>query len=82
MVQAHRPAHPLGTPQARRSLGFIWPVAESQLYAEPKRLVRERLVEVREEASGPVRTRKVYRLTAGGRRALKRWLEPKRRQTG
>ena len=36
----------------RRSLHFFWPRAESNLYAEPKRLVTAGLAEVREEWNG------------------------------
>jgi DNA-binding PadR family transcriptional regulator len=63
------------TQQAQRSLRYAWPKSESHLYAEPKRLTRLGLVRVSEAPAGPVRTRQVYRITAAGRRALKRWLE-------
>jgi PadR family transcriptional regulator, regulatory protein AphA len=63
------------TQQAQRSLRFVWPKSESHLYAEPKRLVRLGFARVTESPAGPVRTRQVYRITAAGRRALKRWLE-------
>jgi PadR family transcriptional regulator AphA len=63
------------TRQAQRSLRYTWPKSESHLYAEPKRLVRLGFARVTETPAGPVRTRQVYRITAAGRRALKRWLE-------
>jgi DNA-binding PadR family transcriptional regulator len=63
------------TQQAQRSLRYAWPKSESHLYAEPKRLVRLGFARVTEAPAGPVRTRQVYRITASGRRALKRWLE-------
>jgi DNA-binding PadR family transcriptional regulator len=63
------------TQQAQRSLRYAWPKSESHLYAEPKRLVGLGLARVTEAPAGPVRTRQVYRITAAGRRALKRWLE-------
>lgn len=63
------------TQQAQRSLRYAWPKSESHLYAEPKRLVRMGFARVTEAPAGPVRTRQVYRITAAGRRALKRWLE-------
>ena len=63
------------TQQAKRSLRYAWPKSESHLYAEPKRLVRLGLAQVSEAPAGPVRTRQVYRITAAGRRALRRWLE-------
>ena len=62
------------TQQARRSLAFVWPMAESQLYAEPKRLEREGLVRITTDAAGPRRTRQMLRITAAGRKALRAWL--------
>lgn len=62
------------TQQARRSLGFVWPMSESQLYAEPKRLQREGLISITVRSAGPQRTRQVLRITAKGRRALRTWL--------
>jgi DNA-binding PadR family transcriptional regulator len=62
------------TQQARRSLAFVWPMAESQLYAEPKRLEREGLVAISTAAAGPRRTRNTLRITPAGRRALRKWL--------
>ncbi len=62
------------TRQVRRSLGFVWPVSESQLYAEPKRLEREGLITIVEDPVGPRRTRQVLGITADGRRALRTWL--------
>jgi PadR family transcriptional regulator, regulatory protein AphA len=61
--------------QSQRSLRFVWPTAPSRLYAEPKRLATEGLIEIAEEAAGPTRTRQVYRITPAGRRALKVWLK-------
>lgn len=63
------------TRQAQRSLRYVWQKSESHLYAEPKRLVGLGLARVTEASAGPVRTRQVYRITAAGRRALRRWLE-------
>jgi PadR family transcriptional regulator AphA len=63
------------TQQAQRSLRYAWPKSESHLYAEPKRLVQMGFAKVTETPAGPVRTRQVYRITAAGRRVLKRWLE-------
>ena len=62
------------TQQARRSLAFVWPMSESQLYAEPKRLARERLLTISTRSAGPQRTRQLLRITAKGRTALRRWL--------
>lgn len=60
--------------QSRRSLRYLWPKAESRLYEEPKRLVREGLVELRTEPAGPIRRRKTYWITPKGRDALRAWL--------
>jgi len=62
------------TQQARRSLAFVWPMAESQLYAEPKRLEREGLVAISTDPAGPRRTRNTLRITPAGRAALRTWL--------
>lgn len=59
--------------QLRRSLHFFWPRAESNLYAEPKRLVEAGLAEAREEWNGD-RKRTVYSITAEGRKAFTEWL--------
>ena len=57
----------------RRSLHFFWPRAESNLYAETKRLVDTGLAEAREEWNGD-RKRTVYSITDRGRDALRDWL--------
>jgi DNA-binding PadR family transcriptional regulator len=66
----------------RMKLSFlraIWPRAESRIYEEPKRLVREGLASSKSEPSGD-RPRTVYRATRKGRGALRRWLrEPSTR---
>ena len=62
------------TQQARRSLAFVWPVSESQLYAEPKRLQQEGLIAIRSRKAGPRRTRQSLSITAAGRTQLRAWL--------
>ena len=66
----------------RMKLSFlraIWPRAESRIYEEPKRLVREGLASSKAEPRGD-RPRTVYRVTRKGRAALRRWLrEPSTR---
>lgn len=62
------------TQQARRSLAFVWPVSESQLYAEPKRLQQEGLITIRSRKAGPQRTRQALSITAAGRTQLRAWL--------
>jgi PadR family transcriptional regulator AphA len=59
--------------QMRRNLHYFWSRAESNLYAEPKRLVAEGLVEARSQPHGK-RRRTVYMITRRGRKALAGWL--------
>lgn len=61
------------TRQMRRNLHYFWPRAESNVYAESKRLVGDGLVEARSQPVGQ-RRRTVYSITAAGRRALERWI--------
>jgi DNA-binding PadR family transcriptional regulator len=62
------------TQQMDRSLGRVWPRAQSKLYEEPKKLVAHGLARAREETVGR-RPRTVYSITPKGRRALARWLQ-------
>lgn len=57
----------------RSVIRYILPRTRSQLYSEPKRLVKLGLARARQEP-GPGRRRTVYSITAKGRRALARWL--------
>jgi DNA-binding PadR family transcriptional regulator len=66
--------------QLRRSLSHFWPRAESNIYAEPKRLVAASLAVARHEHSGG-RRRTLYSITAQGRRALRAWLSDPRGDT-
>jgi PadR family transcriptional regulator, regulatory protein AphA len=59
--------------QMRRSLHHVWPRAESNIYAEPKRLVELGLAKAKPETVGK-RPRTLYTITAEGRLALARWL--------
>lgn len=61
------------TRQMRMSLHYLWPRAESNVYAEPKRLVAAGLATSREEWTGS-RRRTVYSITEAGRAALTEWL--------
>jgi DNA-binding PadR family transcriptional regulator len=61
------------TRQMQRSLRYLWPRAESNVYAEPKRLVGAGLAAVREEWTGG-RRRTVYSITDAGHGALAGWL--------
>ena len=62
------------TRQMDRSLGRIWPRAQSKLYEEPKKLVDHGLAEASDERVG-LRKRTVYSITPAGRQALAAWLE-------
>lgn len=59
--------------QVQRSLRKMWPVAERQLYEQPKTLVAHGLATARRERTGD-RPRTVYRITPKGRRALRAWI--------
>jgi DNA-binding PadR family transcriptional regulator len=59
--------------QMQRDLRFVWPRAESNLYAEPKKLIAHGLAFARSEPRGK-RRRTVYAITAAGRAALAEWL--------
>lgn len=59
--------------QVRLGWYYFWPRAESNVYAEPKRLVAADLAESRKESRGE-RPRTVYSITAAGRAALASWL--------
>jgi PadR family transcriptional regulator AphA len=68
------------TRQMRLSLHYLWPRAESNVYAEPKRLVTTGLAASRQEWNGG-RRRTVYSITDAGRAALADWLaSPSTRQ--
>ena len=68
------------TRQMRISLHYMWPRAESNVYAEPKRLVAAGLARSREEWTGS-RRRMVYSITDAGLAALAEWLaSPSARQ--
>ncbi len=66
--------------QMRLSMHYMWPRAESNVYAEPRRLVEAGLAAAREEWNGH-RRRTVYSITEAGRAALAQWLaSPSSRQ--
>jgi DNA-binding PadR family transcriptional regulator len=60
--------------QIRRSQSHIWPRAESNLYAEAKRLVTSGHAVASVEKTGE-RRRTVYTITPLGRSALRAWLD-------
>jgi DNA-binding PadR family transcriptional regulator len=57
------------TKNIRRTLHWLWPQAESQIYAEAKRLVARGLAQAATQAVG-ARRRTVYAITPDGRAAL------------
>jgi DNA-binding PadR family transcriptional regulator len=59
------------TQQIHRSLRYMHPASERNLYAEPKRLAAAGLVRIRQEAAGR-RTRTIYEITPAGRDTLRR----------
>lgn len=59
--------------QMRRNLHYFWPRAESNLYAEAKRLVTGGFAQAHPRPVGQ-RRRTVYSITAQGRLALEQWL--------
>lgn len=59
--------------QLRRNLHYFWPRAESNLYAEAKRLVAGGWAQAKSRPVGR-RRRTEYSITAAGRRELERWL--------
>src|SRR4029450_7558569 len=68
------------TRQMRISLHYMWPRAESNVYAEPKRLVAAGLAKSREEWTGS-RRRTIYSVARAGVTALADWLaSPSSRQ--
>ena len=59
--------------QMRMSLHYMWPRAESNVYAEPRRLVEAGLATARDEWNGQ-RRRTIYSITEAGQAALAAWI--------
>ena len=59
--------------QMRLSMHYMWPRAESNVYAEPRRLVDAGLATEREQWKGQ-RRRTIYSITDAGRAALAGWI--------
>jgi DNA-binding PadR family transcriptional regulator len=65
----------------RRPVAYFWHAQYSQIHPELRRLLAAGLVTVDAEPGPGPRDKKVYSLTAAGRRALREWLpEPPRAQ--
>jgi DNA-binding PadR family transcriptional regulator len=60
--------------QMDRTLGRMWPRAQSKIYEEPKKLAKLGMARAAREKVGQ-RPRTVYSITPKGRRALAEWLE-------
>ena len=60
------------------TVGHFWSVQHAQLYSEPERLAEAGLLDEEREEGG--RRRRLYRLTAAGRKALEDWRRPGRAQ--
>ena len=58
----------------QRDLRFVWPRAESNLYAEPKKLIAHGFASASSEPRGR-RRRTVYSITSAGKEALAAWIE-------
>ena len=56
-----------------RSTRFFWAASYGQIYPELRRLEEEALIKG-EDAPNGARSRRVYRITAAGRKALEEWL--------
>ena len=61
------------TRQMQLSIRYLWPRAESNVYAEPPRLVEAGLASARDDWIGQ-RRRTIYSITEPGKRALADWL--------
>jgi PadR family transcriptional regulator, regulatory protein AphA len=72
LLEQGEPATPYDLKQiAQVSTNNFWSVPHTQLYTECARLAAEGLLDERQEQTG--RRRRIYRLTAGGRKALEMW---------
>jgi DNA-binding PadR family transcriptional regulator len=61
--------------QVRRSIGFVWAPAKTQLYAVLPRLVRDGLALERGVKGKGKPDKRLYRVSAAGRAALQQWLD-------
>jgi PadR family transcriptional regulator AphA len=72
LLDLFEPATPYQLKQiAQVSIFHFWSIPHTQLYTECARLAEAGLLDERREESG--RRRRVYRLSAAGRRALREW---------
>lgn len=74
LVDAFEPATPYQLKQvAQVSIFHFWSIPHTQIYTECSRLAAAGLLAEQREETG--RRRRIYRLTAPGRKALKQWLD-------
>lgn len=74
LIEAMQPATPYDLKRlAAQSVNNFWTLPHTQLYAECGRLAGLGLLDEERESGG--RRRRIYRLTAAGRRALESWRE-------
>jgi PadR family transcriptional regulator AphA len=72
LIELMEPATPYELKRAAQvSIFHFWSIPHTQLYTECARLAAEGLLTERREQTG--RRRRLYRLSAAGRRALARW---------
>ncbi len=72
LLEMSEPATPYDLERvARLSTVRFWTIPHSRLYSECARLAKEGLLSEEREQTG--RRRRIYRLTASGREALKGW---------
>src|SRR6266480_4282632 len=72
LLEYCEPATPYQLKQiAQQSVFHFWTIPHTQLYTECARLAEAGLLDERREETG--RRRRVYRLSAAGRRALREW---------
>jgi DNA-binding PadR family transcriptional regulator len=73
---AHRESSGYDLAQAAaRGIGYIWAPSRSQIYKVLRRLEERGLVARREVAQRGKPDKALYRVTAGGRKALVEWIE-------
>jgi PadR family transcriptional regulator AphA len=74
LIERLQPATPYDLKRAAEAgVERFWALPHTQLYAESARLAEAGLLDERREETG--RRRRIYRLSAAGRRALREWLE-------
>jgi DNA-binding PadR family transcriptional regulator len=72
LIERAGEATPYELKQMASSVSGLWTLRHDQVYREPERLARQGLLEEDREQHG--RRRRRFRLTAAGKKALRRWL--------